>query len=269
MAPVVAKRVRRAEWVLPLSVLNVLFAVFVYIQLAVLFGGDAKLANASHAYMRGYAHNGFWQLLVVSLLTLTVLLVTSRIAPRETATDRKLLRILLGGLTVFSIVIVAAALKRVDTYEHAFGYTRLRVAVAGIELWFGLLFVLILIAGITLRAAWLPRVIVGSLVLSLLAGAIANPDRYVAQHNVDRYQSTGKLSIGYLRQMSADALPAIQQLPVNLQACALVDIAYAVESSGDDWRTWNFSRVAARDALRDYAPPPASGCPELVATTPR
>ena len=93
-------------------------------------------------------------MLVVSLLTLTILLITSRIAPRETKNDRVLLRVLLGGLTAFSIVIVLAALKRVDTYEHLFGYTRLRVAVAGIELWFGLLFVLILIAGITLRAGW-------------------------------------------------------------------------------------------------------------------
>ncbi len=263
IVPATAKLVRRAEWVLPLTVLNLLFAVFVFIQLTVLFGGDVNLQTASHAYLRGYAHNGFWQLLVVSLLTLTILLITSRIAPRETKNDRVLLRVLLGGLTAFSIVIVLAALKRVDTYEHLFGYTRLRVAVAGIELWFGLLFVLILIAGITLRAAWLPRVIVGSLVLSLLAGAIANPDLYVAQHNVDRYRDTGKLSIGYMQQMSPDALSAIQQLPPDLRACALVRIA-DVEYRGDDWRTWNFPRVAARNALRDYVAPKYGACPELV-----
>ena len=97
-------------------------------------------------------------------------------------------------------------------------------------------------------------VIVGSLVLSLLAGAIANPDLYVAQHNVDRYRDTGKLSIGYMQQMSPDALSAIQQLPPDLRACALVRIA-DVEYRGDDWRTWNFPRVAARNALRDYVPP--------------
>jgi hypothetical protein len=263
IAPAAARLVRRAEWVLPLSVLNLLFAVFVFIQVKVFFGGDPNLVNASHAYMRGYAHNGFWQLLVVSLLTLTVLLITGRIAPRETQSDRTLLRVLLGGLTVFSIVIVLAALKRVDKYEHAYGFTRLRVVVAGVELWFGLLFVLILIAGITLRAAWLPRVVVGSLVLSLLAGAIANPDRYVAQQNVYRYQNDGRLSISYMQQMSADALPAIDQLPPDLRDCALRTIAQ-VEHTGDDWRTWNFARVAARNALRDFQAPRASTCPDLV-----
>ena len=55
-----------------------------------------------------------------------------------------------------------------------------------------MLFVLVLIAGITLKASWLPRVIAASLALSLLAGAIANPDRYVAQQNVNRYVKTGQ-----------------------------------------------------------------------------
>ena len=61
IVPATAKLVRRAEWVLPLTVLNLLFAVFVFIQLTVLFGGDVNLSTASHAYLRGYAHNGFWQ----------------------------------------------------------------------------------------------------------------------------------------------------------------------------------------------------------------
>jgi uncharacterized protein DUF4153 len=264
MEPIAPRRVRRAEWVLPLTVLNVLFAVFVFIQLTVLFGGDRSLANASRAYMRGYAHNGFWQLLVVSLLTLTVLLVTSRIAPRETPTDRTLLRVLLGGLSAFSIVIVLAALKRVSDYEHTYGYTRLRVVVAGVELWFGLLFVLILLAGITLRASWLPRVLAASLVLSLLAGAIANPDRYVAQQNVNRYLSTGKLSISYMRQLSADAVPAIDQLPPDLRACALRTVAGDLSARGDDWRTWNFARVDARNELRGYVHPAKGVCHNVI-----
>jgi hypothetical protein len=264
MQPMARRQVRRAEWVLPLTVINLLFAVFVFIQLKVFFGGDRSLAGASHAYMRGYAHHGFWELLVVSLLTLVVLLVTSRIAPRETSTDRTLLRTLLGGLAIFSIVIVLAALKRMGSYEHTYGYTRLRVVVAGVELWLGLLFVLILVAGITLRASWLPRLIAASLVLSLFAGAVANPDRYVAHQNVTRYQHTGKLSITYMRQLSADAVPAIDRLPPHLRACALRTIAKSTLATGDDWRTWNFARVAARNQLYTYVKPPAGTCKGVI-----
>jgi len=266
--PIAPRRVGRFEWALPLAVLNVLFAVFVVIQVTVLFGHDRQLMNASHAYMRGYAHNGFWQLLVVSLLTMTVLMVTSRIAPQEKNADRVLVRVLLGGLTVFSIVIVLAALKRMYSYEESYGYTRLRVAVAGIECWLGVVFVLILVAGITLRAGWLTRTVVASLALALLAGAIANPDRYVAQHNVDRYHRTGKLSVEYMRQLSPDAVPAIMQLPAHLRDCSLKPIAKRVLSRGDDWRTWNTSRVDARDQLWSYDPATVHKCTARVQPTP-
>jgi hypothetical protein len=158
---------------------------------------------------------------------------------------------------------VLAALKRVGAYESAYGYTRLRVVVAGVELWFGLLFVLILVAGITLRASWLPRVIVASLVLSLFAGALANPDRYVAQRNVERYHATGKLSVYYLTQLSADAVPVIETLPPDLRDCALASVAPALKDRADDWRTWNFARSAARADIGVYVTPTGT-CPDLV-----
>jgi Domain of unknown function (DUF4153) len=255
--------VRRIEWALPLTVLNLLFAIFVYIQLTVLFGGPS-VNTRSHAYMRGYAHSGFWQLVVVSLLTLTVIGVTCRVASRETGADRISLRLLLGGLSVFSIVIVASAIKRLGAYEHAFGYTRVRVVVGGFELWLGAVFVLVLIAGIRVKASWLPQVIAGSFVVALLVGAIANPDLYVANRNVDRYQQTGKFSVEYMRQLSADAVPAIQRLPEKLRDCSMVDIAERLAEKPDYWRTWNFSRVDARKSIGVFDESTARGCPSKV-----
>ncbi|HKD97395.1 MAG TPA: DUF4173 domain-containing protein, partial [Micromonosporaceae bacterium] len=186
MTPTVWRSVRRFEWVAPLAVLNVLFAVFDVVQLAVFFNPDRSLVTRSHDYLRGYAHEGFWQLLAVTLLTLTVLGVTARIAPREERTDRVWLRVLIGGMAVLSMVIVAAALKRLRTYEAVYGFTRLRVVAGGVALWLGVVFIFVLVASILLRAGWLPRVIAGSLAVALFAGAIANPDYYIAQHNIDR-----------------------------------------------------------------------------------
>jgi uncharacterized protein DUF4153 len=258
------RSVRRIEWLLPLAVLNVLFAGFVYIQLTVLFRGDAALSAKSHKYMKGYAHSGFWQLVAVSLLTLTVIAVTSRIAARETTADRTSVRVLLGGLSVFSIVIVASALKRLAAYEHAYGYTRVRVVVGGFELWLGLLFLLVLVAGIRLRGGWLPQVIAGSFAVALFAGAIANPDYYVASHNVQRFQDTGQFSVEYMRQLSADAVPAIETLPTRLRNCSLRPIAVRLAATPDDWRTWNFSRADARDRIGVFYLGDARRCPALV-----
>ncbi len=257
------RSVRRIEWLLPLALLNVLFAGFVYIQLTVLFRAGEP-AVRSHAYMKGYAHRGFWQLVVVSVLTLTVIGVTSRVAERATRSDRVLVRALLGGLSVFSIVIVFAALKRLAAYEHAYGFTRVRVVVGGFELWLGLLFALILVAGIRLRGGWLPQVIAGSFAVALLAGAIANPDYYVASHNVTRYQQTGRLSVEYMQLLSADAVPAIERLPTRLRACSLRPIAVRLAANPDDWRSWNFSRVDARDQIGTFDLDTARGCPAKV-----
>src|SRR5262249_13810962 len=62
MAPTQWRSVRRYEWVVPLAILVVLFVVFDVVQLAVFFSPDRSLETRSHAYLRGYAHEGFWQL---------------------------------------------------------------------------------------------------------------------------------------------------------------------------------------------------------------
>lgn len=264
LASLPTNKLRRVEWVLPLAVLNLLFVAFDAVQLAVLFNPDQSLATASHKYMKGYAHSGFWQLLAVTLLTLSVLAVAGRFAPRTERTDRTLFRVLLGGLSVFSLVIVASALKRVAAYEGAYGFTRLRVVVGGIEIWLGVVFLFVLIATLTLRPGWLPRVIAGSFAVALFAGAVANPDGYVANHNVARYEKTGKLSVEYMSQLSADAAPAINTLPPNLAGCAAVHIWQSLDRA-DGWRTANFARADARVSLAHLRIPRSErGCPHVL-----
>lgn len=66
------------------------------------------------------------------------------------------------------------------------------------ELWLGLLFVLVLAAGFRLHAAWLPRLVVASAVLALLGLAGLNPDRFIADRNIDRYACPGTTPAGRL-----------------------------------------------------------------------
>jgi hypothetical protein len=245
------RKVRRIEWVLPLAVLNLLFALFDAIQLTVLFNDDGALATKSKAYMKDYAHTGFWQLVWVTVLTLVVLALAFRLAPRAERVDRVFFRVLLGGLSVLSMVIVASALKRVASYETLYGYTRLRVVVGGIELWVAFVFVLLFLAAMLIKANWLPRVIGGSLAVALFAGALVNPDLYVADHNVDRYLKTSKLSVTYMAQLSADAAPAILRLSGKNEICSAM-IQWDDELRGsEDWRSWNSSRAWARQAFKD------------------
>jgi len=255
------RRVARLEWAVPLTLLVLLFAMFVAVQLTVLFGGSAHVLETEGLTYAEYARGGFWQLLVVTGLTLGVLAGAARWAPRESATDRVLIRTVLGSLAVLTLVVVASATHRMDLYADTYGLTRLRLLVVLCELWLGLVFVLILVAGIRLTGRWLPRAVVAAGVLALLGLAGADPDRLIADHNVTRYEQTQKIDTRYLSELSADAVPALDRLSGVNRDCSLAPIAAGLRDDSDDWRGANLGRHRARDLLaHDPAPPPAS-CP--------
>lgn len=249
-------RVRRAEWAIPVGTLVALFVAFVLVQIAVLFGGAGHVLGRGGPSYAQYARGGFWQLLVVTALTLAVLAAAARFAPRELPADRLAVRVLLGALTGLTLVIVASALFRMHTYEQAYGYTRLRLLVSGCELWLGSVLVLVLAAGVRLRGRWLPEAAVATAVAALLGLAAINPDGFIADRNVTRQARTGSIDLPYLSGLSADAAPALDRLPAPLRDCVLS--GFAARLDGDDWRAWNLGRTRARTVLRTDPATPAS-----------
>jgi len=255
------RRVARLEWAVPLMLLVLLFALFVAVQLTVLFGGSKHVLDTDGLTYAEYARGGFWQLLIVTGLTLVVLAGAARWAPRETKTDRVLIRAILGSLAVLTLVVVASATHRMDLYADTYGLTRLRLLVVICELWLGLVFLLILIAGIRLTGPWLPRAVVATAVLALIGLSVANPDRLIADHNVTRFEQTGRIDTAYLSDLSADAVPALDRLTGKNRDCALTPLATDLEENPDDWRGWNLGRYQAHDLLVHDPPHDVADCP--------
>ncbi|HEY6747548.1 MAG TPA: DUF4173 domain-containing protein [Mycobacteriales bacterium] len=253
-------RVRRAEWAVPVAALVALFTAFVVVQVTVLFGGATHVLGTGGPTYAEYARGGFWQLLAVTALTLAVLAAAGRYAPRELPADRVLVRVLLGALTVLTLVIVASALYRMHTYEQAYGFTRLRVLVSVAEAWLGSVLLLVLAAGVRLRGRRLPEAAVAAAVAALLGLAAANPDGLIADRNVARYAKTGSVDLTYLSGLSADAVPALDRLPAPLRDCALARVAARPGDDGDGWRGANLGRAQARTVLR-RAPATPAACP--------
>ncbi|WP_203710554.1 DUF4153 domain-containing protein [Asanoa siamensis] len=248
---------RRLDWAIPVALLDLLFLAFVAVQATVLFGGSRHVLDPGGPTFADYARGGFWQLLAVTALTLVVLAVAGRWAPKAGRADRATIRLLLGALAVLALVVVASATHRMNVYEQAYGYTRLRVFVTAVELGLGALFVAVLVAGLKLRGAWLPRAALAIATGGLLALAILNPDRFIADRNVDRYESTGRIDLSYLSTLSADAVPALDRLTGDDRACALWRIARKLDAAPDDWRSANTARHEARTLL---ARDPAGDC---------
>jgi hypothetical protein len=76
-----------------------------------------------------------------------------------------------------------------------------------------------------------------------------NPDRFIADRNVDRYLRTGDVDVVYLSSLSADAVPALERLPPGLRVRALLLIAGRLDRVPDDWRSWNLGRWQARRSI--------------------
>ncbi|MFI5913791.1 DUF4153 domain-containing protein [Dactylosporangium sp. NPDC051541] len=250
------KHVRRVEWLVPVGALLLLFVVFVGVQLAVLFGDRDYVMRTVGLTFAEYARKGFWQLLVITLLTLCVMGVTVR---KALPGDRGLLRIVLGLLALCSLVVVGSALWRMNVYEQAYGFTRLRVFVSAVELWLGGLFVLVMLAGAIPARRWLGRAGVALWVATLLGLAVLNPDRFIAAHNVER-ADRNNADIWYLRSLSADAVPELDKLPAGARECALSGIADELADHPDDWREWNLARSRARQIVSGPTEPSYYPC---------
>jgi hypothetical protein len=252
------RSVRRLEWAVPVGAVLIAFVAFVAVQVAVLFGDRDYVMRTVGLTFAQYARKGFWQLLVVTLLTLVVMAVAVRVAPRVSRGDRILLRVLLGALATGALVVVGSALWRMSVYEEAYGFTRLRVFVSAFEIWLGALFVLVLIAGLRLRAKWLAPAVVAAWVLTLIGLAALNPDRFIAEQNIARYHRGSALDVAYLSTLSADAAPALDRLSGPMRTCALSGIAGELRDEPDDWRSYNVARTTAAPIVDHLDPPPPS-----------
>ena len=236
----------RYEWLAPVLLIDGVFLVFLGAQATVIFGGHDYLERTTGLTYAEYAHQGFGQLTVATALTLLVVWAAARKAPRTAAADLAWLRGSLGLLCVLTLVVVASALYRMHVYQEAYGFTRLRLLVDVFEGWLGLLVLGVMAAGLLLRATWLPRaaLLTGAGLLLLLAAV--NPDAWIAQHNLARYDETGKVDWYYLQGLSADAVPVLSTLPDEVVECALT----RRPPGNDDWLEWNLGQHRAEPLMR-------------------
>lgn len=233
----------RYEWLAPVLIVNAVFIAFLLAQATVVFGGHSYLRRTTGLTYAEYVHQGFGQLSVATALTLVVVWATARKAARESVADRAWLRGSLGVLCALTLVVVASALYRVQVYQEAYGFTRLRLLVDAFEGWLGFVVLSVMIAGITLRGSWLPRVALFSGAATLAALALVNPDGLIARHNIERYQQTGRMDWSYLDGLSSDAVPAIAILPGEDLACLDAPLRPATR----DFWSWNWGYAQARE----------------------
>jgi hypothetical protein len=235
-----------AEWVVPLALVDAVLALWVAVKAAVLFGArDPRLTPAGDTYA-SRVHQGFGQLVGVTLVVIALLAWASRRAG-DGGPARRVLLVAGGAQVVLGLVVVGSALQRLWQYDQAYGWTVLRWQVGAVEVWLGLVLVGCALAWVVRRTSVLPAAVPVAAGLALLAVAVADPEQLVARWNVERFVSTGRIDVAYLRQLSDDAVPALDRLKEPYRSCVLGWMPR--DGRTDPWYGWNLARSRA-EALR-------------------
>jgi hypothetical protein len=243
-----------------------LFAVFVVIQVAYLFGGLDTLAATGLPYAQ-YARSGFFELVRVAFLAGLLLAVVHAVAARRTV-------VLVGAgvaLALLTAVVLASALLRLRIYQDAYGWTELRFYVLATIVWLAIGIAITIGLLVRDRMRWLLHGLAIAAVVVLLGINVVGPSRLIAEANVARVldpslvppDGRSGLDVDYVRQLGDDAVPAlVQALPALGSRDAdelrgfLLDRASGLTDpkAAGGWPSWNLGRELAKDALAPLAP---------------
>ncbi len=254
----VRARVTGETAVAMLIAIDVLFVVFVALQIAYLFGGRDTVEAVGVTYS-SYARRGFFELVGAATLVGVLLFALSVYAAR----GRAFVVAALALLALTSVVLASAA-YRLGLYQQAYGWSELRLYANAL---IALLAIALVLLGAGVLARRIDRVplqlLVAAAAVALAVNAIG-PARTVAAANLDRFidpsglpnDAHRGLDVWYLVALGDAAVPAIyERLPAlppffREQVVAALDRAPRLTPElGRGWQSWNWDRTRAAEAL--------------------
>ena len=252
------------EALVVLVAVDVLFAAFVVLQLAYLFGGQVIVAATGVTYS-DYAREGYFQLVAVVAGAGMLLAVAELAARRPEGRSRAFI---LAALTLLGLtaVILASAAVRLGLYQQIYGWTELRFYVAASIGWLAIGGAVAIALLVRDRMAWLFHGLAfGAVAVTLLVAAVG-PQALVTQQNLARVLDPNLVppgghsgfDAGYAATLGDDAVPllvaALPSLDPASRATLLLTlgerrIELASDHASRAWPAWNLSRERARAAL--------------------
>jgi hypothetical protein len=250
-----------AEAVVVLLAVDLLFAVFVALQVAYLFGGRDTLAASGLTYS-DYARRGFFELIAA------VVLVGGLLVALETAVVRRTTAYVGAAVALIALaaVVLASAFVRLRLYQDAYGWTELRFYALAAIVW---LAVCLVIAGVTLladRTRWLIHAVSVAALVIAVGVNVLDPPAFVAGENIARALEPGRVPEGgetgfdsyYLTRLGYDAVPVILDALPRLSeperdvlATTMAGLRLRLRSDPGTrtWQGWNLARERARQLL--------------------
>ena len=244
------------EPLIVLGAVATLFALFLVLQIAYLFGNPGGQAGSGMSYADA-VHRGFVELNIVSTVCGALLLALRRCA--QPGPRRPWVRILEGVVIAETMLLLISAFHRVNVYESAYGFTTQRLYVQAYAV-IGMILLGVLFRELRGQPSF-ARLVRTGVTLGVLAfgGLIyVNADAWIARANLARYAETQRIDTGYLlNDLGSDAVPtligALSTLPPSLAAAIKSSLqkryARDAQEPAPRWYEWSWRRQALRTAM--------------------
>lgn len=239
-----------------LTLINLLFASFVVVQIRYLFGGAATIAATSGLNYSEYARHGFFELCTVASLVLPLLLIADAVCLRQSNKTQITFKVLSGTLIALVMVVMVSAMQRMQLYTTEYGLSELRFYTQAFMVW--LATVCVIFMGTVLRAnrGLFAKLSYGAGLISIAALHIINPDALIQRTNLPMARLQ-KYDTAYALTLSNDGIPSLlnglAQLPGQQQR-EIADCLLSRRSGAwhTDWRAFNWSRMQAYNAVQNH-----------------
>jgi len=242
------------EIVMMLGAINILFLSFIAVQFTYFFGGDTLVQSPEGPTYADYARRGFFQLLTLAVLVITLLLLTHWLYKPSTQTEKRLYPFLAAMMVLMTMVIEASAAHRMYLYIHAYGLTELRFYTSVFMAWLVVLFVWFSVTVLREQRAFFTFGAMLTAIVFIGVLHFVNPDARIAEVNLAHLQSGQQKVAAYVTSLSADAVPTLLTARSDLEKSHRCELwqrlqSHPVLQASDDWRYWHWARSQARAAL--------------------
>jgi len=245
-----------------------LFLLFVILQFSYLFSGGKNISTTGYTYSE-YARRGFFELVLVAVISLVVFYSLSMITKRENKSKRWIFSTF--GLTLVGLVgiILVSAYTRLTLYEIAYGFTRLRTLAHAFMIWVGLLLMAIAVLEITKNLHRLAFILICFILVFGSAVNILHVDQFIAQQNITRSingvdnKAESELDTGYLFLLSDDAVPSLvafftdpstpEDLKDEIGGVLACKLAARDDSQENSWVSYHVSQSRANHLLENQS----------------
>ena len=238
-----------------------LFGAFVIIQFRYFFGGTENINIEGYTFAE-YARKGFGELVMVAVLSIAIYLTFHTITKKQENANKRLFSFLSVLIFAEVLVILVSSYYRLNLYESAYGFSRLRTYSHLFIPWLA-----VLILGIIVMELFKKQGRFGLLLFTFSIGftatmMVSNIDGFIAQQNINRAQLSSRegyrLDHYYLLDLSNDAVPVLfdeyqhntgevkDRIGVNL-ACRYIEVTR--EDNNDHWQSFNLSQNRAEKIL--------------------